>query len=62
MTSSHLVCHVARVIDNILSFRSRPKFYYTNNRSRVRCLFFFVVAVVFQDSGTVASENQNRHA
>ena len=25
MTISHLKCHVARVIDDLLSFRSRPK-------------------------------------
>ena len=25
MTISHLMCHVARVIDDLLSFRSRPK-------------------------------------
>ena len=55
MTILHHICHVARVIDDLLSFQSRPKFYYTNYRSRVLCCSFFVVAVVvFQDSGTVA--------
>ena len=46
ITISHLICHVARVIDDLLSFQSRPKFYYTNYRSRVHCWSFFVVAIV----------------
>ena len=49
VTISHLICHVIGVIDDLLSFRSRAKLYYTNYRSRVRCcsiIVLFVVAVV----------------
>ena len=47
MATSHLICHVARVIDGLLSFRSLPKFYYTNYRNRVRCCSFLFSLLLF---------------
>ena len=68
MKISHFICPVARLIDDLLSFWSRPNFsiHMIETEFVVFCCFFFVfvfafcvcgVVIVFQDSGTVASEN-----
>ena len=72
MKISYFICPVARFIDDLLSFWSRPIFsiYMIEAEFVVFCCFFFFffffclfvfcvcgVVIVFQDSGTVASEN-----
>ena len=46
MTISHLVCHVAHLIDDLLPFLSRPIFFYTHNIIRVRCCCFLLLLLL----------------
>ena len=47
MTISHSKCHVARFIDDLLSFSSRTKVFYTQNRSGDRCCCFLLLLWLF---------------